>query len=137
MLEEAAAIKKFEYSLLSKEMKKQTSVAEKQDQEFDSTFESNKNQEYETKNEKGLASSNLVYNNCFTFYKYLKINEFVKSSLDSKLNDLDKFKYQLELFYHDSVEIKPNNKEQIKDFKKRKVVLTTAHKLYDKLLNIY
>ena len=46
-------------------------------------------------------------------------------------------KDKLELFYHDTVEIKPNNKEQIKDFKKRKVVLTAAHELSDKLQNIH
>ena len=54
-----------------------------------------------------------------TFCKYYKITEFVKRSLGSKLNDLKEFKDKLELFYHDTVEIKPNNKEQIKEFKKK------------------
>ena len=55
-----------------------------------------------------------------TFYKYYKITEFVKRSLGSKLNDLKEFKDKLELFYHDTVGIKPNNKEQKKSLKKKK-----------------
>ena len=47
------------------------------------------------------------------------INKFVKSSLGSKLNYSKKFKDKLELFYHDAVEIEPNNKEKIKDLKKK------------------
>ena len=100
-------------------------------------FQSNEYEEGKTINEKGRAAPNLVYNNYFTFHKYHKINKFVQHSLDSKLNDLEEFKDKLELFYHDTIEFKPNNKEQMKDFKKRKVGLTTAHELYDKLLNIY
>ena len=85
-----------------------------------------------------MKNTDLVYNNYFTFYKYHKINEFIKRSLGLKMNHLKEFKNKLELFYHDTAEIKPNNKEQIEDFKKGKgkVVLNTAYELYDKLLNI-
>ena len=41
MLEIAAALKRFEYSPLGSELKKQTSVAEKQYQKLDKAFESN------------------------------------------------------------------------------------------------
>ena len=44
LLEKAATIKRFEYSLLGKELEKQTSVAEKHYQKFDSGFESNENE---------------------------------------------------------------------------------------------
>ena len=47
------------------------------------------------------------------------------------------FKDTLELFYYDTEEIKPNNEDQEKDLEKRKVVINTASKLYEKLLNIY
>ena len=57
--------------------------------------------------------------------------------LGLKLSDLKEFKNKLELFYHDTVEIKPNNKQQIKDCKKKEGVPSTAHELNDKLLNIY
>ena len=48
LLEKAAAIKRFEYSPLGKELKNQTSVAEEQYQNFDNVFESNKNEEHKT-----------------------------------------------------------------------------------------
>ena len=51
MLEKAASFKRFEYSPLGKELKKQTSVAEKQYQKF----ESNKNEE-KTKTAKVVLS---------------------------------------------------------------------------------
>ena len=70
MLEKAAAVKRFEHTPLGKELKKQTSVAEKQYQKLDNTFESNKNEENKPKNKRNRAKSNLVYNNYFTFYKY-------------------------------------------------------------------
>ena len=47
------------------------------------------------------------------------------------------FKDILELFYYDTEEIKPSNEDQEKELEKRKVVINTASKLYDKLLNIY
>ena len=39
LLEKAAAIKRFEYSLLDKELEKQTIVAENQYQKFDNSLE--------------------------------------------------------------------------------------------------
>ena len=42
MLEKAATMKRFEYSLLGEELKKQTSVAQKQRQNFDNAFITNK-----------------------------------------------------------------------------------------------
>ena len=59
LLEKAGAIKRFEYSLLGKELKLETSVAEKQYQEV----ESNKKEE---KVRRRRAKSNLVYDNYFT-----------------------------------------------------------------------
>ena len=61
LLEKTAALKRFEYPLLGKELRKQTSVAEVQYQKFNNAFESNKQEEIKNK------KSNLVYNNCFTF----------------------------------------------------------------------
>ena len=90
LLERATEIKRFECSPLDKEFKKQTRIAEKQHQTFDSAFESNKKEE-----DKGSRSkSNLVSKNFFTFYKYRNINGFVKRSSNSKLNDLKELKYK-------------------------------------------
>ena len=113
LLEKAAAIKRFEYSLLGKELKRQTNVAEKQYQKFDNAFESNKKEEIKTKSKRSLAESNLFYNNYFTFYKYHKTNEFTKRSLDSKLNGLKEFKDKLELFCYYNIEMKPNNEDHM------------------------
>ena len=80
---------------------------------------------------------NLFYNKYFTFYKYYNSKYFAaKCSIDSKQNDLEEFKNILESFYHDTIENKPTNENLTKDLE-RKVVLGTASKLHDKLLNIY
>ena len=50
LLEKAAAIKR--YLPLGKELKKQTSIAEKQYQKFDIAFKSNKKDEDKTKKQK-------------------------------------------------------------------------------------
>ena len=88
---------------------------------MDNAFESNKKEEYKTKNKRSHAKSNLVYNNYFSFYKYCNIKVFAERCFDSKRNDLIEFKDKLELFYHDDIEIKPNSEDQLKDIEKRKV----------------
>ena len=118
-------------------MKKQTSVSEKQYQNFDNAFKFNKNEEVRTKIKKNRAKPNLVYDNYFIFYKYHNIKEFTKGFPDLKLNGLKEFKDKLKLFYCDTDEIKPNSEDQKNDLEKRKVVVKTAFKLYNKLLNIY
>ena len=55
LLEKAAAIKRFEYSPLGKELKKQASVAENQYQKFDKVFESNKKEEDKKKKKNVLS----------------------------------------------------------------------------------
>ena len=88
------------------------------------------------KNKRGCANSNLVHDNHFTFYKYHDIREFTKRPLHSKLN-LKEFKDKLVLFYHDTIEIRPNNESQIKDLENTKVVLYIALKLRNNLLHMY
>ena len=133
MLEKTSAVKRFEYELLGKKLKAQASAAEKQYQNLDNVFESNKREE---KIKRSRAKSNLVYSKVFTFYKYRSINEFAKRSFYSKQDNLNKFKDILETFYYDTEKIKPNKEAQEKDLEKRKVVIDTASRLYDKLLNI-
>ena len=76
LLVKAAAIIRIEYSPLGKELKKRTSVAEKQYQ----TFESNKNEEKPTI-KRSRAKSNLVYNKDFTFYKYYEMKNLLLNFL--------------------------------------------------------
>ena len=61
MLRKAAAIKRFEYSPLSSEVRKQTSVAEEQYQKLDKVFEQKE------KDRRSRAKSNIVYNKCYNF----------------------------------------------------------------------
>ena len=117
----ALPLNRYKYSPIGKKLKAQTSAAEKQYRKLDKVVEFNKMEE---KFLKRSAKSNLVCCKDFTFYKYHDINEFVTHSIDLKLNDSKEFKAKLELFSHNTDEVKPTNKEQIKEFKKRKVVLT-------------
>ena len=132
LLEKAAALKRFEYSPLSRELKLQTSAAEKQYQKLDQVFQSNKKEE---KNKISRAKSNIICSEDFTFYKYHNINKCDKRSFHSKQNNLNEFKDALEIFYYDSERL-----NQIMKLRKRtqekKVVINTASKLYNKLLNM-
>ena len=65
------------------------------------------------------------------------MKKFAKRLPDLKLNDLKYIEENLEFFYHDTEKIKPNNEDEAKNLQKRKVVVNTTSKLYDKLLNIY
>ena len=114
-----APVEKFEHSLLEKELKNQTSVAEKRYQKVGNSFESNKTGEDKTKNKRSCDKSNLVYHNH-------SIEEFAKSFHVLKRNDFIEFKNKLELFFYNSVESQLNNEDQIKDLEKRKTVFTKA-----------
>ena len=96
-----------------------------------------KSKKSKQKTKKSCTESNFVYNNYFTFQKCYNPNEFIKRSLDLKLNDLKDSKGKLELFYWDIIEIKPNNKDQVEDIEEKKVVFDTALELQNKLLRIY
>ena len=58
LLGKAATMKRFEYSPLGKELKKQSSVATKQNEKIKDTFESKKNEETKQKAKK-IASSHM------------------------------------------------------------------------------
>ena len=74
------------------------------------------------KNKKAHTKLNLVCNNYFAFYKYNTIKEFTKLLFYSKQNDSIEFQFKLELFYHDTIESKPNNEDQKKDLKKKEIL---------------
>ena len=78
---------------MAKELKKQTSVAEKQHQKLDKIWQQKK-----------------VYDKDFTFYKYGNTKDFAaKRYFDSKQNDLKEFKNISKLFYHDTINVKKLN----------------------------
>ena len=78
MLEKAAAMKRFQYSPLGKEVKKQTSVAEKQYQEIDKIFNHDEKEEPITiKKEEPLKTdeSSLVYDSKYIFSNYRNVGK--------------------------------------------------------------
>ena len=78
MLEKAAAMKRFQYSPLGKEVKKQTSVAEKQYQEIDKIFNHDEKEETITiKKEEPLKTdeSSLVYDSKYIFSNYRNVGK--------------------------------------------------------------
>ena len=99
LLEEAATLKRFEYSSLGKELKKQTSVAEKQYQDFDKIFN------YDEK-EKPLKLKPLIvdelslFHNKYAFTEFKNIGKHVDKSLESRHinNYLTPFKQRLKEF---------------------------------------
>ena len=77
LLEKATAIKRFEYAPLGKELKKQTSVTEKQYEKIDDAFESNKKEKDKTKNKRSRAKSNLVYDNYLIFENIITLKNLL------------------------------------------------------------
>ena len=77
LLEKATAIKRFEYAPLRKELKKQTSVTEKQYEKIDDAFESNKKEKDKTKNKRSRAKSSLVYDNYLIFENIITLKNLL------------------------------------------------------------
>ena len=76
LLEKAAKMKRFEYSPLGSEMKKQTSISKDQYQGLDKVHEFSKKIIYETKNKKGIKS-NLFYSNNLLFRNTAILKNFL------------------------------------------------------------
>ena len=105
MSEKAAAIKRFEYSSLGKELKAQTAIAKKQYQKLDHTFEFDKIIKKEKPTLEKHNKSDLTYNSNYSFYKYFhNIKKFDNlspessilfySTLNFDLNKFDKLKHK-------------------------------------------
>ena len=91
LLEKAAALKRFEYSPLGKELKKQASVGEKCYQSFAKVFNHDEKEEpVKIKKEESLTTdeSNLVYNHKFSYknkiHEYKNIEKYVNESLTER-----------------------------------------------------
>ena len=65
-------MKRFEYSPLGEELKKQTSVAEKQYQKLDNTYESDKKIEKQKPTLENYSKLDLLYDGNHSFYKYYR-----------------------------------------------------------------
>ena len=112
--EKAAAIKRFEYSSLGKELEAQTDTAKKQYQGLDKAFISNKDNknvnESLFKKEKKKYKSNLIYNK-LSFYSYNDDKKFDSLSFKSKYFYLLRFYDDLQKL----VKMKPVKPDKIKE----------------------
>ena len=69
LLEKAATLKRFEYSLIRKELKSQTDIEQKQYQRLDNTFEFDKLIKKEQPTLGKCSKSNVIDNSNYNFYK--------------------------------------------------------------------
>ena len=89
MLEKAATIKRFEYSLLGKELKAQIVIPKKQYQKLHNTYEYDRIKK-EKPTIKKSNRSNLICSSEYGFYEYYNIN-FNNLFLTSKYQVLTSF----------------------------------------------
>ena len=121
--EKAAATKRFEYSLLDKELKAQTDISKKQYQKLENDYKLSIIGKY--------SKSNLIYDANYSFYKYYcDTKKFDSLSFRSKYSFLSKFLDDINKFS----DVKPRT-ENIK--KKKTKVFHTASELRNKFLNKY
>ena len=85
LLEKAATLKRFEYSLIRKELKSQTDIEQKQYQRLDNTYEFDKLIKKEQPTLGKCSKSNVIYNSNYNFYKYYCDSKKIDNlSLNSK-----------------------------------------------------
>ena len=101
LLEKAATMKRFEYSSLGKNMKKQTSVTEKQYQSFDKVFNQDEKEESVKIKEEGplrTDESSLYYGNKYSFIEFKNVGKYMDGLVSGYNNNLAPFKQRLEEF---------------------------------------
>ena len=123
MLEKAATMKRFEYSPLCKELKKQTSAAENSIKNLTIFYK-------EKATFKKYNRSNLVYESQYSFYEYYNIHRFNIMSSESKYPILLSFYNNLNKFNN----INPR-KERTKE--EKSAVHNNASELYNEYLGLY
>ena len=102
LVENTAELNRFEYSPLSKELKKQTSIAEQQYQDFDKVFnynEKKKTLKIEKEEPLTIDESSLFYNSKYTFNEINNVEKYEDESLESRYNNYSTpFKQRLKGF---------------------------------------
>ena len=129
LLEKATALKRFECSPLGKELKKETSIAEKQYQSFDKVFIDNEKEEpvkFEKEEPLTPAESSLIYNSKYSFSEFKNVENNENESLVSRYyNYFTPFKQRLK-------EFKKFTPRTVKTKKNKNIVYNSARKLYSK-----
>ena len=85
-------MRRYEYSLLGKELKVQTDIVKKQYQKLDDTFEFEKITKKEKPTLESYSKSDLIYNSSYSFFKcYCDCKKFDNLSFKSKSSFLAEF----------------------------------------------
>ena len=121
MLEKAATLKRFEYSLLGTQFKNQTSVAEKQYQGSNKLFRTD---------EKISHKPYLIYGIKYSFSEYRNFKEYSDLSFMTKYD-------KLILFYHWLNGFKNFAPQNVKTKVKTKIVHKNVANLHNKLHTIH
>ena len=98
LLQKVAALKSFEHSVLGKELKRQTSVAEKQYQIFDQVFNHDEKKEpLKIRKEMPLLTdkSSLVYDSKYSFSEYRNVGKYYNLPFIIKYHRLLPFYHRL------------------------------------------
>ena len=95
LLEQAGTMKRFEYSLLHKELKAQTDITKRQYQKLYNTYESEKIITKENPTLSKYNRPNLIYDCKYSFYPYYNIKNFNSIFLTSKYPILFSFYWKL------------------------------------------
>ena len=130
LLEKAAAMKRFEYLLLDKELKSKMDIAKKQYQTLHNMYEIDEaiNKKVTLKN---YSTSDLVYEGNYSFYKnYRDTKKLDKLSLKSKHLFLVTFIYDLDKFTKLKTQKERTQKKKINVYNK-------ATELYSDFPSIY
>ena len=130
LLEKAAAMKRFEYLLLDKELKSKMDIAKKQYQTLHKMYEIDEaiNKKVTLKN---YSTSDLVYEGNYSFYKnYRDTKKLDKLSLKSKHLFLVTFIYDLDKFTKLKTQKERTQKKKINVYNK-------ATELYSDFPSIY
>ena len=122
-------MKRFEYSLLGKEIKAQSDITKKQYQKFDNNFEFDKTIEKEKPTIEKYNRSNLIYSSKFSFYEYYDTN-FNSISLKSKFKIFTFFYNELIKFYRLIPKIESAKEEKA-------IVFDDASEMYNEYLKTF
>ena len=132
MLQKALALKRFEYSSLGKELKTQTSVAEKQFQGLNKHFNPENEEKPVTikKKKEIISESQIVYDNKYSFSSFKNVRQYSNISLESKYD-------MFLLFYHLLNEFRSLILQKEQTNIRKKNVHKNVTKLYNTMLSIY
>ena len=96
LLDKAAALKRYKYSKLGTELKKQTSVAEKQYRDFDNVFNYDEKEEplqIEKEEQLTINKLSLCYKNKYAFNEFKDVEKYAKKNFKQQYKITFSFRF--------------------------------------------